>query len=392
MNDQKCSAMHEMFRTDHDRQRDELLLQLRSEQRPMWFKPRRWIAAVSGLAAMLGIVAIAWLALSPGKTEITWAQVVKQVQKTQTASYQIITDDYEHGSHFRRSLLIWFRAPDQHRWEWGGSPATTTTSTHSAVSRFHLTNPTLYPGCTFMVGMDTEPGDEATVVQDLCIGPPVDQNTGRDDESFFARLRSLDGAQVVRKGEEILDGQNVIRFEEPASAYDPTFVRGVMAIWVNDATSLPVRLSSDDIRRSADPDTIGSFELKNLQFDRPLDDQLFEFPDLDRKKVSQCSTIILPRAMSLRDVSLEITAPDGHVLATSGDLEESVLDFGHTHVPIRLVSAAARKRMEGYCQLHQKLRVQLDGQDTQPMEIFGKLRYVKLVPPVPPYDMPATRP
>jgi len=389
MNDQKLSAIHEMFKTDHDLLRDKLLEQLQREPQVLRRRHRRWIPALCGIAATLAVALALWWALL-SSPELTWAQVARQLQQTQTASYQFKMFDGD--PHIPLMCVrIWFRAPDQSRTDWElRGPATQPTSPDNRKSvPFQLTNSTRYPGCTFYVGINSDTGDQATVIQDLRIGPaPVDHTLNFD--SSVIRLRELDSEKFVRKGEEILDGQKVIRFEEPSEAFYPNMTHGVVSMWVNAATSLPVRFSSENYRRPGAPDRIASFELRDLQFDIPLKDDLFEFPDLDREKVSQRTTVILAQDMSLENISLKIISADGHVLATSDDLDHvSTLDLGQNgNVPTRLLLETARKRIETYCQTRQKLTVHMDGQETQPMEVFGRLKYLKLVPPVPPYEMP----
>ena len=380
LNEDELRRLHQRFDAGHDVLRQRLLDRLSNEPAPQsappeprW-RPRRWLlpTAISGIAAAvaIGVAASLWFLLPDGTGQISWAGTIAQMRQVKSVTFisrQHTTslDGSSQDAYETRVYVRWpSQQPFQQRSEFIG------TRPRGAQS-LGLENPTGFPNTSWVY----RDGKLTHVNTTLTFGRG---SGGTSFHEFLVKAVNLNEKDVVRAGEEMMDGRKLVRFDARAGRLGGASPEAHMtiSIWVDPATSLPVRVVEKFHPLRAPNADERTTEMADIKFDLPMDDKLFAAPDLDAaRETLQEQWLMIEDAAHAR---FTISSPDGTVLASTDDLTPST---GQSQrLSDSTLAPAALGRLAKFTADHigQKLTVRLDNVGSEEVTIFAPVKNVRL--------------
>ena len=369
--EQNLIRLYQQFSDNHDLLRQRLLDQLADEPAPVQVNPRRrsWLfpTALSTIAAAILLSAALWF-LPSGTQHISkaatlsWAAAVERMKQVKSVTYirrehTTYLDGTSSDAYETRAYIRW---PYQERSEFIGKRPRGAQSLGlddpDRISEHHLD----------LSGRQTGPRQHERVVR-----------PGTREHRFtrlLVKAVNLDDRDVVRTGEEVVDGKTLIRFDSRPSGTmaSRTEAHLTTSIWVDPATSLPVKVIQKFHPLRAPNADERTDEMDDMRFNMPLDDKLFAPPDLNAARETLKEQWLMLEGT--RQGRFTIAAPDGTVLASTDDLippaKGSLTDL----------TPAALAHLEKFTTDHigQKLTVQMDKMGSKDVTIFAAVKNVRI--------------
>jgi hypothetical protein len=202
-------------------------------------------------------------------------------------------------------------------------------------------------------------------------------------------LRDLNEADVKQGGEMAVDGRRLIRFYAPHKLLGFPG-DGNIVVWVDPATSLPVRVSDALKYQGHDYDV----EVTDIHFDPPLADDLFAWPgEMSSRECEQTVTVYVPYGLGkLR--GFFAVGPDEKMLLEDSDFfdpPQSGIDNPTGHYETLELSQDAAAKLKEFSAQNVGRELRLGFGNGQSKEISISAPIVRLIPVVPKRE-PASQP
>ncbi len=284
------------------------------------FAYARW-AVAAGILVVVGL--LFYWDRGPASTGLAWADVQKQMTAANTLVCLVSESSDGAAAHVKKSYI---KSPRLVRVESPGGQATPYSSAASA--------PSLPPAIDLL----SSEGEDRSFIQLFPIAPRAYQGSRRLDIgvatdnmnfplAFLHALQQIQATQVANMGEQDLDGVRTVRFDTllPDSLIEvmglPKPVNGKISLWVDQASALPRRVEMKGHLTVPSRNAASEFAIliDQMEWNKPLDDGLFEPPSDYELKILDYWTIAYRREVGPADFRMTIKLEDGTILATDKD-------------------------------------------------------------------------